>query len=116
MKKLLIFVLLAIPGLMLPQATCIIDSLPAYTPPGDLIYIAGDFNGWNPGDPNYVLSKNTEQKWCYTTDSIPEGTQIQFKFTRGSWETVEKGPLGEEIPNRLFTFGNGDTIHIIIYN
>jgi predicted alpha/beta superfamily hydrolase len=98
------------------QATCIIDSLPAYTPPEDLIYIAGDFNGWNPGDPNYVLSKNTEQKWFYTTDSVPEGTVIQFKFTLGSWETVEKGPLGEEIPNRLFTFGNGDTIHVIIYN
>jgi predicted alpha/beta superfamily hydrolase len=116
MKKLILIVLLAIPGMLLSQATCIIDSLPAYTPPGDLIYIAGNFNGWNPGDSNYVLSKNEDQKWFYTTAPEAEGTQIQFKFTRGSWATVEKGPLGEEIANRLFTFGNGDTVHIIIYN
>lgn len=116
MKKLLLFVLLAIPGLLHSQATCIIDSLPAYTPPDDLIYIAGDFNGWNPGDTNYVLSKNEDQKWFFTTAAEPEGTIIQFKFTRGSWATVEKGPQGEEISNRLFTFGNGDTVHIIIYN
>jgi predicted alpha/beta superfamily hydrolase len=116
MKKLLLLVLLAVPAMAHPQATCIIDSIPAYTPPEDTIFIAGNFNGWNPGDTNYILSKNAEQKWYYTTDSVPEGTVIQFKFTRGSWETVEKGPLGEEIPNRMFTFGNGDTIHIIIYN
>lgn len=100
------------------QATCIIDSLPAYTPPEDSIYIAGDFNGWNPGDPVYVLHKNPqiEDKWTITFPAQPEGTTYQYKFTRGSWETVEKGPMGEEIPNRQFTFGNDDTVHIIIYN
>ncbi|NTV84196.1 MAG: T9SS type A sorting domain-containing protein, partial [Bacteroidales bacterium] len=80
------------------------------------IYIAGNFNGWNPGDPAYVLSKNEDQKWFFTSAVAPEGTLIEFKFTRGSWETVEKGPGGEEIPNRQFTFGNGDTVHVIIYN
>jgi predicted alpha/beta superfamily hydrolase len=98
------------------QATCIIDSLPAYTPAEDSIYIAGDFNGWNPGLPECVLHKNAENKWFITFPSQPEGTVYQYKFTRGSWETVEKGFMGEEIPNRVFTFGNGDTVHIIIYN
>jgi len=46
----------------------------------------------------------------------PGGTVISFKFTRGEWETVEKGPNGEEIANRQFTFGNGDTLYLIIYN
>lgn len=103
-------------GYLPAQVTFIVDSLPAYTPPEDLIYIAGNFNGWNPGDPAYVLSKNEDQQWSYTSAEAPEGTQIEFKFTRGSWETVEKGPNGEEINNRLFTFGNGDTVHVIIYN
>ncbi|MCU0369899.1 MAG: alpha/beta hydrolase-fold protein [Bacteroidales bacterium] len=116
MKNLVFFILLLFPSLVHSQVTFIIDSLPAYTPPEDLIYIAGNFNGWNPGDPAYVLAKNEEQKWTITSATAPEGTEIQFKFTRGSWETVEKGPGGEEIPNRLFTFGNGDTVHIIIYN
>lgn len=116
MKKLLILFLLTIPSLLHSQVTFIIDSLPAYTPPQDLIYIAGNFNGWDPGDAVYVLSKNEDQKWLITLDSATEGTVIQFKFTRGSWETVEKGAQGQELGNRLFTFGNGDTVHVIIYN
>ena len=116
MKKLLFIFLLSIPGLLHSQVTFIIDSLPAYTPPADLIYIAGNFNNWNPGDTAFVLSKNDDQKWFITSDPAPEGTQIQFKFTRGSWETVEKGAQGEELVNRLFTFGNGDTVPVIIYN
>jgi predicted alpha/beta superfamily hydrolase len=116
MKKLLFLFLLASPGLLHSQVTFIIESLPAYTPPQDILYIAGDFTGWDPGDPAYVLSKNNDQKWQITLDSATEGTVIQFKFTRGSWETVEKGAQGEEIGNRLFTFGNSDTVHVIIYN
>jgi predicted alpha/beta superfamily hydrolase len=116
MKKLILFSCLLLSGILHSQVTFVIDSLPAYTPPEDLIYIAGSFNGWDPGDPAYVLSKNEDQKWFITSDTAPEGAQIQFKFTRGSWETVEKGPQGEEIPNRLFTFGNGDTVPVIIYN
>lgn len=116
MKKLILFLCLLLSSFLHSQVTFVIDSLPAYTPPQDLIYIAGDFNGWDPGDPAYVLSKNEDQKWFITSDTAQEGAQIQFKFTRGSWETVEKGPQGEEIPNRLFTFGNGDTVPVIIYN
>jgi predicted alpha/beta superfamily hydrolase len=116
MKKLLFLFLLASPVLMHSQVTFIIDSLPAYTPPEDSVYIAGNFTGWDPGDPAYVLSKNDEQKWNITLDSAIEGTVIQFKFTLGSWETVEKGPQGQELGNRLFTYGNGDTVHVIIYN
>jgi predicted alpha/beta superfamily hydrolase len=116
MKNIFTTLILFIPILLCSQVTFIIDSLPAYTPPEDLIYIAGNFNGWNPGDPAYVLSKNEEQKWSYISAAAPEGMQIEYKFTRGSWETVEKGPNGEEIGNRQFTFGNGDTVHVIIAN
>jgi predicted alpha/beta superfamily hydrolase len=116
MKKLILFICLLLSGLLHSQVTFVIDSLPAYTPEQDLIYIAGSFNGWDPGDTAYVLSKNEDQKWFITSDAAPEGTQIQFKFTRGSWATVEKGLQGEEIPNRLFTFGNGDTVPVIIFN
>jgi predicted alpha/beta superfamily hydrolase len=98
------------------QVTFIVDSLPAYTPPGDIIYIAGDFQGWNPGDPAYSLQKNAEDKWSIQLEAMTEGTVIQFKFTRGDWGKVEKGIMGEEIPNRQFNFGNGDTVGIVIYN
>ncbi len=98
------------------QVTFVIESLPDYTPPDDIIYIAGSLNGWSPGDPAYVLKKSEDEKWSFTADAVTEGTMIEFKFTRGSWETVEKGPLGEEMNNREFTYGNGDTIPVTIHN
>lgn len=98
------------------QVTFIIDSLPTYTPAQDSIYIAGTFTDWNPGNIEYVMHKNEQGKWAITLAAQPNLTAIAFKFTRGTWATVEKGSSGEEINDRTFTYGNGDTVHIIIYN
>jgi len=98
------------------QVTFILDDIPSYTPAGDDVYIAGDFNGWNPGDPANVLLKNNDGKWEITLAAQPDQTSIQYKFTRGSWAKVEKGASGEEIPNRTFTYGNGETVHAVVYN
>ena len=76
--------------------------VPASTPGGDLVYIAGDFQGWNPGNPAYALTEQPDGTWEITL-TFTDGAPIQYKFTRGSWATVEKGPSGEEIPNRLHT-------------
>jgi len=103
-------------NLLTAQVTFIIDSLPSYTPTADNIYIVGDFNGWDPGDSNYRLTKNDNNRFQITLDAKADGTMIQYKFTRGDWETVEKGPDGEEIDNRTFTYGNGATVHVVIYN
>jgi predicted alpha/beta superfamily hydrolase len=102
--------------IMIGQVTFIIDSLPAYTPPEDTLFIAGDFQGWNPGDPEFALQKNEENKWFITWNDVGAGINIQFKFTRGDWSRVEKGPNGEEIPNRTYTTVVGDTVYFIIYN
>lgn len=98
------------------QLTIIIESVPAGTPADADIYFAGDINGWNPGDEAYKLTKPGENTWEIILPAMDEGTEIQFKFTRGSWETVEKGANGEEIGNRTFTFGNGETINPVILN
>ena len=98
------------------QVTFVLDSIPDYTPPGDEIYIVGDFNNWNPGQTEYVLTKNDDNKWSIILGEQPHGLVILFKFTRGSWETVEKGPNGQEIDNRSFSFGNGLTKHLVIHN
>lgn len=33
---------------------------------------------------------------------VEPGSRVEFKFTRGSWETVEKAPGGEEVANRTY--------------
>ncbi|MCK4664183.1 MAG: hypothetical protein KAT68_15045 [Bacteroidales bacterium] len=98
------------------QVTFIISSLPDNTTTEDIIYIAGNFNSWNPGHPDYALQLNDEGFLYITSPPQTEGTNIEFKFTRGSWETVEKSSDGKKTDNREFTFGNGDTVHITIYN
>jgi len=117
MKKKITFLLIIFScTLIFGQATFIITTLPDYTPPEDVIYIAGDINSWNPGNPDFALEKNDNNNWFITLPEEPEGTQIEFKFTRGDWANVEKGASGEEIPNRQFTFGNGDTVNVEILN
>jgi len=74
-----------------------IISIPDDTPPDAKIYIAGNFNNWNPGDPDYQLQL-VDSKYQIDLD-ISDLTAMEFKFTRGSWDTVEKGNNEEEIAN-----------------
>ena len=75
-------------------------SVPAGTPADAQLYIAGDFQGWAPGDtPLAQLDAST-----WSVDLLFEsGTDLQYKYTRGSWESVEKDEACGEIPNRTLT-------------
>jgi len=84
------------------QVTFVVENLPANTPAGDNLYIAGNFTGWNPGAPAYLMHKNEQQQWTITLSQQAAGTVIQYKFTRGSWKKKKKGVAGEEIPDRVF--------------
>jgi predicted alpha/beta superfamily hydrolase len=97
------------------QVTFIVNSIPEYTPPDDIIYIAGSLNSWDPGNPEFALSKN-DNNWFIILPEELDGTLVEFKFTRGDWGTVEKGATGEEIANRQFVYGNGDTVYVDILN
>jgi predicted alpha/beta superfamily hydrolase len=110
------FILLFIASPVNAQVTFTVKSLPSYTPPEDSLYIAGNFTGWEPGAAEYMLHKNALGKWNITLAAQPSGTTIKFKFTRGSWETVEKGPGGEEIADRTFVFGSVDSVDVTIAN
>ena len=116
MKAILVFFLTVMTISAQSQVTFTLASIPDYTPESDQIYIAGSMNGWNPGDAQYALQKNDSDIWEITINGYSDGETIEFKFTRGSWETVEKGTEGEEISNRSFTFGNGETVEITIHN
>jgi len=98
-------------------------AVPAYTP--GTVYVVGDladFGPWNPsGTPmNQVGSTDV---WTYTLN-ILDGTAIEYKYTRGSWDAVESwgsivgfgnrqvlisyGPDGTQLVDNTATdWGNG---------
>ncbi|MEZ4827932.1 MAG: alpha/beta hydrolase-fold protein [Bacteroidia bacterium] len=91
------------------QVTIIVNSIPANTPTGDIIYIAGSFNGWDPGNSAWKLARDTVSNTLNIV--LPAGTgSVSYKFTRGSWAKVEGNASGGFIPDRTFTYGNGDTL------
>lgn len=81
-------------------------TVPENTPVGDSIYIAGNFNNWNPKDPNYRLVLNSPYHFSITFTPSPGA--LEFKFTRGSWGNVEGTENGGFIPNRTFTYSGSE--------
>ncbi|MGZ8562551.1 MAG: alpha-amylase family glycosyl hydrolase [Candidatus Limnocylindria bacterium] len=73
---------------------------PANTPPGDTLYIAGDFQNWDPGAT--PMTRVDALAWTITLP-FTENAAPQYKFTRGSWDAVEKDAGCGEIPNRSTT-------------
>ncbi len=97
--------------------------LPDSTPSNEVIYIAGTFNFWEPGpaqtgtdgnNHDLVLTRISDNQHQITL-TFNTGESILYKYTRGSWETVEKGAQGEEIDNRSMvvpdsTYTQHDTV------
>jgi alpha-glucosidase len=66
--------------------------------PPEHLFLAGDFNGWNPVDKAWELVKNETGNYILNKD-LPAGI-VHFKVTRGSWNTVECDAVGKAIDNR----------------
>lgn len=61
-------------------------------------YLAGNINNWNPSDQRFKFMPLGNGKYsivCYFNSL----TSIEWKVTRGSWESVECDSLGKEVPN-----------------
>ncbi|MBK8572308.1 MAG: alpha/beta hydrolase [Holophagaceae bacterium] len=86
-------------------------TVPATTPRDAALHVAGNMNGWNPGDPQWQLRRQADGTWSGQFLLEP-GYALQFKLTRGSWETVEKDAKGGELPNRTVEVGPATTVRI----
>ncbi|HOZ23002.1 MAG TPA: choice-of-anchor D domain-containing protein, partial [bacterium] len=89
---------------------------PPSTPATDMIYLAGNFNSWDPGPAqagtdgqshDLPMIRTGDYRW-HLVLPFPKSQALEYKFTRGSWDKVEKGPAGEEISNRILTAGESD--------
>ena len=112
-KSILIAISLVQTIVLLGQLTVKIVDLPNNMPQCHDVFIAGSFNNWQEGNDDYKL------------DRLPNGTReiiintnpgtLEFKFTRGSWSTVEGNENGEVRPNRTYDYdGEVDTLEIEI--
>lgn len=86
-------------------------TVPAGTPAGGTVYIAGFLDRldgglpqWNPGGVSLTQISPTLWRIILTGK---EATQIEYKYTLGSWDFVEKGAACDEIANRQLTLTYG---------
>ena len=85
---------------------------PAFKTDAKNIFLAGNFNGWNPLNPQWQLRPDATGNYQLTI-AIPSG-KYSFKATKGSWQTVECGPNGGDIDNRDINIVHDTTIVITI--
>lgn len=98
------------------QITLIVN-VPNNTPANATLTLGGDFNGWDPTQKSYQLTAKDNGQYEYTFPSFEKGKVLNFKVTRGSWDTVEIAATGANRENRNYTVtGNAQIISIDIAN
>ena len=81
-------------------------TVPTSTPAGQMLYVAGSFNAWQPAAPTYALSRQPDGSYQLTLPATVRGPQ-EFKLTRGSWETGEADANWQPRANRRADFNPG---------
>lgn len=76
------------------------------------LYVAGNFNSWNPKDDNFKL-KPLGNRLQIVLKDIPAGIYA-FKFTRGDWSKVETTTDGRDIADRVVEVKGDMTEEIVI--
>jgi predicted alpha/beta superfamily hydrolase len=72
------------------------------------LYLAGNFNGWNPADTAWELRGDGGGNF-YLSREMPKGI-YEFKVTRGSWDKGECNANGKPVENRKLKVVNDTTI------
>ena len=77
------------------------------------IYLAGNFNGWNSGDANYILKILDGTHREITVGPLQKG-HYKFKFTRGTWATVQSTAEGTAVDDYAIELVRDTTVNITI--
>ena len=93
------------------QISITLDMVPNNTPMNADIHIAGTFNSWDSGSTDHILTK--QQDGTYRIEITPPVGEVKFKFTRGSWASVESTAQGGFVPDRVFNYdGNATELNL----
>ena len=105
-------VLAGLPAIAAAPSVTFIVRPPASTPAGEALWVCGDraeIGAWNGS--GLALVRGADGAWSGRV-SLPAGSAIEFKVTRGDWNRVEKDAHGGEIQNRRWTVTGEDTVRI----
>ena len=83
------------------QLTINITSIPAGTPPDDMMYIAGNFNNWNP---NAFSMKHENGEWSFKVH-LSAGKHLYKFIADGKWILDPHNKLWEQNE-----YGTGNSI------
>ncbi|HEU5475870.1 MAG TPA: TIM-barrel domain-containing protein [Actinophytocola sp.] len=62
---------------------------PPGTPAGDTLYLPGNIEALGPWDPGKLAMTDRGGGVWEATLTIDDGSELQYKYTRGNWDTVE---------------------------
>lgn len=88
---------------------------PFGTDEGQPLWLAGErveLGDWIPAH-GLRLDPQGDGVWAAPV-ALPAGLRVEFKITRGSWATVEKGAGGEELANRALVPADGEVIELTV--
>ncbi len=77
------------------------DKIASSKIPDVRLFLAGNFNNWNPVDTAWEMRPDRPGSYHLIKD-LPKGA-YEFKITKGSWQNVECTALGKAIANRSVT-------------
>jgi len=115
MKKILIVVLLLSQTLLFAQVkvTFKTGAVPALKTNRTSIFLAGDFDNWDPSDARWQMQPgNSAGQYQLAVSMLPG--KYSFKVTKGSWESVESGAGGADVSNRDISIAHDTTIIVNI--
>ena len=75
----------------------------------DSVFIAGDFNGWDPASTH--LERISDNTFLFEKTNVPAG-DMSFKFTKGSWNKVEIKRNGNDVENRQVQIRSDTTVKL----
>lgn len=77
----------------------------------DTLFVAGNFNGWNPRLSGYDFRISQDSTLLVKLNGIAAGL-MEYKITRGGWQAVECKAAGAAISNRIAQINSDTTIYI----
>jgi hypothetical protein len=83
--------------------------VPARTPLTDTVYMSTDQSNW---DPQAIRMDRIDALHYRIQRTYASGTHLLYLFTRGSWNSAERGKDGLQIPPRIFDVPNADTLTV----